>query len=145
MNLKWVSILGFLIGIAAIIGLAVVHALFGESVFPILVQILAVALMVWARATYGWRSFHAVGNPTKGGLVMTGPYRYVRHPIYASVIYFTWAGVLSHLSVLTFGLGLLAIGGAAMRIVTEEKLVAERYPEYAAYANRTARVIPFFV
>jgi protein-S-isoprenylcysteine O-methyltransferase Ste14 len=145
MPLRFISILGFLVTIAAMIVLAVRHALFGESFLPIGIQILAVSLMVWARATFGWRSFHAAGTPTEGGLVTSGPYKYVRHPIYAAVLYFAWAGVLSHVSVMNIVLGICAIGGAMLRIVVEEKLVGKRYPEYAAYANRTARVIPFLL
>jgi protein-S-isoprenylcysteine O-methyltransferase Ste14 len=144
-SLRLISILSFLITIAAMIVLAVRHSLFGESVLPICIQVLAVSLMVWARVTFGWRSFHPAGNPTEGGLVTSGPYRYVRHPIYAAVLYFTWTGVLSHLSVMNIVLGICAIGGAVLRMVVEEKLVAKRYPEYGAYANRTARVIPFLV
>ena len=139
------SILGFVVTIAAMIVLAMRHALFGETVLPVGIQILAVSLMVWARVTFGWRSFHAAGTPTEGGLVTTGPYKYVRHPIYAAVLYFAWTGVLSHLSVMNIALGICAIGGAVLRMVVEEKLVATRYPEYEAYANRTARVIPFLV
>jgi protein-S-isoprenylcysteine O-methyltransferase Ste14 len=34
-----------------------------------------------ARVTFGGRSFHVGANPTEGGLVTKGPYRFVRHPI----------------------------------------------------------------
>jgi len=44
--------------------------------------------MLWARLTFGGRSFHAGANPTAGGVVTTGPYRFVRHPIYAAILYF---------------------------------------------------------
>ena len=145
MSLRLISILGFVVTIAAMIVLAMRHALFGESLLPVGIQILAVSLMVWARVTFGWRSFHAAGTPTEGGLVTSGPYKYVRHPIYAAVLYFAWAGVLSHISVMNIVLGICAIGGAVLRMVVEEKLVAMRYPEYGAYANRTARVIPFLM
>lgn len=145
MLLRLISILGFLVTVAAMIVLAVRHALFGEGLLPVGIQILAVSLMVWARVTFGWRSFHAAATPTEGGLVTSGPYKYVRHPIYAAVLYFTWAGVLSHVSTMNIVLGICAIGGAALRMVPEEKLLTERHPEYAAYANRTARVIPFLV
>jgi protein-S-isoprenylcysteine O-methyltransferase Ste14 len=144
-SLRLISILGFFITIAAMIVLAMKHALFGEGLLPVGIQILAVSLMVWARVTFGRRSFHAAGTPTEGGLVTSGPYKYLRHPIYAAVLYFAWAGVLSHVSVVNIGLGICAIGGAVLRMVVEEKLVAERYPEYGAYANRTARIIPFLV
>jgi protein-S-isoprenylcysteine O-methyltransferase Ste14 len=145
MLLTLTSIFGFLVTIAALIGLGISHALFGESLLPIGIQILAASLMVWARATFGRRSFHPVANPTGGGLVTSGPYKYLRHPIYAAVLYFCWAGVLSHLSATNVALGMCALGGAVLRMVAEEKLVMKRYPEYAAYAHRTARVIPFLV
>ena len=145
MPLRLISILGFLVTIAAIIVLGARHALFGESVLPVGIQILAVSLMVWARVTVGRRSFHAAGTPTEGGLVTSGPYKYLRHPIYAALLYFIWAGVLSHASVMNIVWGIGAIGGTALRMGVEEKLVARRYPEYLAYANRTARVILFLV
>jgi protein-S-isoprenylcysteine O-methyltransferase Ste14 len=145
MLLRLISIIGFLVMVAALIGLGIGHALFGESPLPIGIQILAVLLMVWARVAFGRRSFHPAANPTEGGLVTTGPYKYLRHPIYAAVLYFGWAGVLSHLSAMSVALGICALGGTLLRMVAEEKLVAESYPEYAAYANRTARVIPFLV
>lgn len=118
-------------------------SLFGDNVISIALQVAAVALMIWARVTFGRRSFHAGGDPTEGELVTSGPYRYVRHPIYAAVLYFLWAGVLTHLSVESIGIGFLGIAGVAMRVYVEEKLLRERYPAYEAYAQRTRRFIPF--
>ena len=51
--------------------------------------------MLWARLTFGWRSFHAGARPTEGGIVTRGPYHWVRHPIYLAILLFTWAGVAS--------------------------------------------------
>jgi len=99
--------------------------------------------MLWARLTFGRRSVHAAANPTAGGVVTTGPYRFVRHPIYAAILYFLWAGVLSHARVPHIALAALATMMVAVRIATEERLLVRRYPEYAAYAARTKRVIPF--
>jgi protein-S-isoprenylcysteine O-methyltransferase Ste14 len=143
MNLKRVSL-----GATAILVVAVLSLLFRRSLFahgPILValQAAAGALMLWARLTFGGRSFHAGANPTEGGLVTTGPYRFVRHPIYAAILLFLWAGVAAHgtnLSVLT---AIVATAALAVRAVAEEELVFEVYPEYAEYARHTKRVIPF--
>ena len=99
--------------------------------------------MVWARITFGSRSFHFAANPTEGGLVTTGPYKYFRHPIYASVLYFAIPGVIANLTGLNVLLLILLIVGVAIRIYTEETLVIRQYPDYAEYAIRTKRIVPF--
>ena len=76
-------------------------------------------------------------------LVQHGPYAHVRHPIYAAILWFLAAAVLTHRSPANFALGALGAAMLAVRIAAEERLLAERYPEYAAYAARTKRVVPF--
>ncbi len=61
------------------------------------------------------------------------------------MLYFTWAGVFSHLSILSLALGICMVAGVMMRIAAEEKLLVERYPEYTDYASRTKRIIPFLI
>jgi len=143
MKLKWLSRVGL-----ALTGVSLVMVVYWESILAkgfiaILVQILAILLMIWARVTFGRRSFHATADPTEGGLITSGPYHYFRHPIYATIMYFIWAGILSHLSLLNALLGLLGTVGLIIRIFAEERLVTERYPEYVEYAVRTKRIIPF--
>lgn len=143
MNLKWVSIVAFIVLVLAVAGLAVRQSLFASNTVGIAVQVLAVLLILWARLTFGRRSFHLAANPTEGGLVTTGPYQFLRHPIYAAFLYLLWAGVLSHLSAVSCLLALIASAAIAVRILTEERLLVKRYPEYVAYAARTKRIIPF--
>lgn len=143
MNLKAVSLFGVLLLGGGVVALLERHALIANRPAWIAVQVLAAGLMIWARVTFGRRSFHPAANPTEGGLVTTGPYRYLRHPIYASLLYFCWAAIASHWNLVNALLGVAAIAGAGIRIVAEERLVVLRYPEYAAYAARTKRIIPF--
>jgi len=137
------SVAGYLLMIAGILLLIWNQGLFSPSPIVTGVQILAFVLMIWARVTFGGRSFHATASPTEGGLVTTGPYRYVRHPIYAAVLYFTWAGVCANLSLLNAALGIFTLAGALVRIRSEETLIRVRYPEYDEYAKKTRRLIPF--
>jgi len=141
--LKAVSIGALLLMMAALVGLWVTHSLFSPSPFAIAAQCAAVALMIWARLTFGGRSFHAAANPTAGGLVTTGPYRYIRHPIYTAACLFGWAGVVANWSALSAALGVLLFLGALGRMLCEERLVAERYPEYRQYASVTKRMVPY--
>ena len=144
MTARWASLAATAVLVAAILWLYLFeHALFARGVPAIAIQVLAVLLMLWARLTFGGRSFHAGANPTAGGIVTSGPYRFLRHPIYAAILYFVWAGVGSHRSAPAVAAGLVTTAAVAVRIATEERLLIERYPEYREYAARTRRVIPF--
>jgi protein-S-isoprenylcysteine O-methyltransferase Ste14 len=141
--LTYLSIIGFLILVFVLSLLFTQGSCLGKGIIAITVQILSVLLMIWARVTFGMRSFHATANPTEGGLVTTGPYRFLRHPIYASIFYFISAGTLSHISVPNMILEAAAIAGILVRIITEENLLVKRYPEYFNYSSKTKRIIPF--
>jgi protein-S-isoprenylcysteine O-methyltransferase Ste14 len=141
--LKIVSILGLLAMIAALVGLYAIGALISLHPIAITLQGIAVALMVWARLTFGRRSFHASADPTSGGLVTTGPYRYIRHPIYTAGCLFGWGGVISHWSELSVTLGVLLVVGGLVRILCEERLLTQSYPDYLAYKKATKRMLPY--
>jgi protein-S-isoprenylcysteine O-methyltransferase Ste14 len=122
------------------------HSMIARNPIAIVLQALAAALMLWARVTFGMRSFHATANPTAGGLVTAGPYRYWRHPIYASVLVFVWAGVLGQgtaPAIVALILGAMATAMTIVRVQAEEQLLRASMPEYASYAARTKRFIPF--
>jgi len=131
--------------VSAVLVLLFRGELLGKGPAGLIAQGAAALLMVWARLTFGMRSFHAGANPTEGGLVTTGPYRFVRHPIYSAILLFVWAGALSYVSIVSIVARVLATAAIAVRIASEERLLLERYPEYAAYAARTRRVVPFVV
>jgi protein-S-isoprenylcysteine O-methyltransferase Ste14 len=75
--------------------------------------------------------------------VTTGPYAILCHPIYSAIIYFAWAAALDRRSWAACAAASVVTAGAALRMYAEERLLAVRYPEYVAYRERTARVIPF--
>lgn len=140
------SLVAVVILVGAILALYRVHSLIAQTTVGLTLQGLAIALMLWARVTFGMRSFHATANPTAGGLVSSGPYRFWRHPIYAAVLLFVWTGVLSQgvmPTAIAIAIAVLATAMSAVRIVAEEKLLRASMPEYAAYAERTKRLVPF--
>lgn len=111
--------------------------------WPIAVQVLAILLMLWARVTFRARSFHFAANPTEGGLVTTGPYRFIRHPIYSAACFIAWPGAILIGTPVAFVAGVLVTAGALIRIRSEERLLVERYPAYREYARATRRIIPW--
>lgn len=148
MNAKYRSLIAVVLLIACAVLLLERHEVVARAPLGIALQLLAVMLMIWARLTFGLRSFHAGANPTPGGLVTDGPYRYLRHPIYSAVLLFIWTGVLTHGTPPTMVALALAVGATVMtaiRIHAEERLVLASMPEYAAYAARTKRLIPYLL
>lgn len=142
-SLPSASMAGLVLMVAGLVVLLRAGALVSPSPLVVATQAAAALIWIWARIAFGRRSFHAAANPTAGGLVTSGPYRVIRHPIYASAGLFAVAGALAHPSLVALGGVLLLAAGGAIRIAAEESLLRVRYPDYVAYAARTSRVIPF--
>lgn len=139
------SALAFLLAVAALVVLVLIRHLFATNLLLIAVQAGAVALMVWARMTFGLRSFHATASTSAGGLVTSGPYRFWRHPIYASIIYFVWAGQVQSPTLLSLSAASLVTLGLFARMLLEEHFLRAAYPEYVQYSRQAKRLIPFVV
>ena len=136
------SVIGYLGMLAGAVGLIAVGGLFSLSPLVVLAQIAAIMLWVWARLTFGPRSFYLAANPIRAGLVTSGPYHFIRHPVYAAVCLFVWAGALAPHSLTALLLAALVTAGTLLRIFCEERLLVERLPEYRQYAASTKRLIP---
>jgi protein-S-isoprenylcysteine O-methyltransferase Ste14 len=141
--LKSLSVAAFALMVVGIIGLYYSHALLAHRLPFIAVQVGAVLLMIAARITFGRRSFHASATPTAGGIVTSGPYAYLRHPIYSAALYFVWAGTFDSISRRAVACALAISVGALARMLSEERLLVDRYPEYRDYMARVSRIVPF--
>jgi protein-S-isoprenylcysteine O-methyltransferase Ste14 len=143
MKAKIISLTGFLAVLAGLLFLIYNKLLFSDNVFTIIIQCMAAALMIWSRKTFGLRSFHPTANVTEGKLITSGPYSVLRHPIYASVIYFCSASLISYPRLSALGGVVLIIAGLSLRIIYEEQELRKTYPEYEEYSLKTKRIIPF--
>ncbi len=77
-------------------------------------------------------------------LVTTGLYRYIRHPMYASLFYLAWGAFLKDVSVTSSIILALAMAFLLVLAKVEEReMVAKFGPSYAAYMRATRRFIPF--
>ena len=117
----------------------------GLEVVGALLCVCGVAFAIWARVHIG-RNWGMPMSLRQGHeLVTTGPYAYVRHPIYSGIL-LTMLG-----TALAVGagwlLGLLLFGAYFLWSArAEERDMAERFPAtYPAYRQRTRRLIPFLL
>jgi protein-S-isoprenylcysteine O-methyltransferase Ste14 len=137
------SPLPLLVVVVAIPVLGVTGNLFSALPFVITVQVAAVVLNVWARISFPTGTFRVTAAPGDGSIIMRGPYRFIRHPMYSAALVFIWAGVASHLSVLTLAIGIAVTAVVIARVIVEERLLRAKYPEYLDYSRSTKALIPF--
>jgi protein-S-isoprenylcysteine O-methyltransferase Ste14 len=78
-----------------------------------------------------------------GFLVTTGPYSFIRHPMYSAQVIAIIPLVMDYFSYYRLGAIILLVFALLLKIRYEEKLLREKFPEYAAYASRTKRLIPY--
>ena len=108
-----------------------------------LIAILGISLAVWARRYLGrnWGMPQSVKeNPE---LVTTGPYAYIRHPIYSGVL-LAMIGTALVTSMLWLVIFVVAGGYFIYSAYQEEKLMLKTFPDtYPAYKARTKMLIPF--
>lgn len=132
-------LLGVLVAIA---GLGVTGNLFSPSPRVIAVQVAAVALNIWARCLFQKGEFRVGATPGGSSIIRSGPYHFIRHPMYAAVLLLIWVSVAGHLSVLTVAIGIVVTAVAITRVGVEARLLRARYPDYDDYARSTKALVP---
>lgn len=142
-TIKRASLIAFSITLIGFFFLVKKHLIISNNPIAITIQISSVIFMIWARITFGMRSFHAGANSTKGELVTNGPYKWLRHPIYASVIYFFLACIIAFPTIETLFGVFLIVASTYARMIFEEISLRETYKEYNLYTQKAKRIIPF--
>jgi protein-S-isoprenylcysteine O-methyltransferase Ste14 len=115
------------------------------------IGVLCAAVVVAGLAATAWARF-ALGGNWSGAIVLkeghelveSGPYRFVRHPIYTGLLTMLLATAVEMGEVIGFvGFGLVCIALYG-KLLREERLMTTHFPDaYPAYRDRTKRIIPF--
>ncbi|MFC1983201.1 methyltransferase family protein [Chloroflexota bacterium] len=119
------------------------------SVIQIISWILLLSSIIMA--VQGFYLIHEIGRPKQGiedttVLVKTGIYKYIRHPLYSSLILIAWGAFLKDMSWLSATLVIMATIFSVATAMAEEKENLQRFnDEYFHYMNYTKRFIPFIV
>lgn len=137
------SALPLLLVVASVVALGVTGNLLMLSPWVIAAQAAAIGLSIWARRSFHQGTFRVTADPAASSIIRNGPYRLVRHPMYAAALLFIWAAVLSHASVFTLVLGVAVSAIAIARVVVEERLLRDRYSDYVDYARSTSALVPY--
>lgn len=108
-------------------------------------------------ALHGFALLHRRGKPSAAQddtadfafeqtttLVRSGAYKYIRHPLYASLILGTWGAFLKEVNLVALLLAACATAFLIATALAEEKENLARFGDaYATYSKTTKRFIPY--
>lgn len=77
-------------------------------------------------------------------LVTTGAYRYIRHPMYAALLFLAWGAFLKDISLFSIALVVVTSSAIFVAALREEAECREYFGNpYVVYIKRSKRFIPF--
>ena len=109
------------------------------------IGLLAVLFWTWTQTHLDTQWSAQLHLTQEHHLVTSGPYAYIRHPIYAGMIGWCLALVLLTANWIFLAVCGLTIAGLLWRVPREEQMMLEAFgTEYKAYMQRTGRYFPKF-
>lgn len=101
------------------------------------------AFAIWARLHIGRNWGTPMTQKEEPELVTSGPYRFVRHPIYSGILV---AGIGTAVALSWFWLVAVALAGAyfTYSATVEEQYLTQQFPDaYPAYKSSSKMLVPF--
>ncbi|MFO0703508.1 MAG: isoprenylcysteine carboxylmethyltransferase family protein [Patescibacteria group bacterium] len=113
------------------------------SILGVTFVIFGTTINIWGRMSLGLNWGNQVRIYDTHNLVEDGPYKYVRHPLYASLILICYGIALVYTNYLIFLANtIIFIPAMIYRAKQEEKLLVETFGEYKEYMSRVGMLFP---
>lgn len=124
--------------------IAITGPIFPGNKLLLAVELLGLALGIWAVFVMGIGNFNVTPDPLKSSrLVTRGPYRFIRHPMYLALLLVTLPLVATEFSVLRLAIWLVLFIDLVVKLNYEESILMTRLEGYRDYKQRSYRLIPF--
>lgn len=108
------------------------------------IQLFGLIIGIWAIAEMSKSKLNIAPKIREGAsLVSTGPYRFIRHPMYLSLLIFLFPMLVINFSRLNMAVFLILLINLLFKLMYEEKLLSEKFSRYTAYKQKTWRLMPF--
>ena len=109
----------------------------------LILELLGLGLGIWAILAMRIGNFNIIPDPlSRTKLVTTGPYSFIRHPMYLALLVTTLPLVLSNFDILRLGIWLILLIDLILKLDYEENLLVVELAGYDQYVQKTYRLIP---
>ena len=137
-SIVFVAIQFICLGIIALTG-----PLIARQPLWLAVELIGAALALWTLWTWRLGRFNVLPDVLASArLVTSGPYRFIRHPMYAALLLGSLGLVGNAPTPLRVGTWVVLLTDFILKLSYEEQLLAARFPEYTAYQQTSKRLIP---
>jgi len=102
-------------------------------------------LLVWASVLLGRFMIHEAAVREDHTLIESGPYRFVRHPVYMGYLALLLGSGVASLNVCLVLLWPVSLLGILIQAASEEQLLTAKFgQDYERYVGRVGRLVPHF-
>lgn len=106
--------------------------------------LLGVVLGLWAIQTIRLGNFNISPLLKPGGIMIaSGPYHFVRHPMYTAILLVCWPLVIGHFSWWRLGFVLALTLVLVVKLHIEESYLKKAFIAYCEYSRISKKLIPF--
>jgi len=110
----------------------------------LIIQIFGIVLGIWGILIMRVSDFNIQPEVKSSSLITTGPYKWIRNPMYVAVILFYLPIVIKHFKWINSLVFMALLITLLLKIKSEEEFLLERFgKDYFEYKKKTKRFIPF--
>ncbi|NNL15178.1 MAG: isoprenylcysteine carboxylmethyltransferase family protein [Flavobacteriaceae bacterium] len=107
-------------------------------------QALGAMVGIWGILTIKIGNFNIQPEVKSNSLITTGPYKWIRNPMYLAVILFFLPIIIQNLNWLNTIVFVVLLVTLFFKVIREEEFLEERFGNaYREYKKRTKRLIPY--
>ncbi len=111
--------------------------------FLLVIEIILFVFGIWAMIEMNLR-FNIFPELLKNSnLITSGPYRYIRNPMYSATIFITLIWIINESSYLRLAVWILLVIILNIKLTYEEKILLKEFPNYTEYKMNSKKLIPF--
>lgn len=129
---------------ACLLLIAITGPLFARNPLWLLVELAALAFAIWALLVVRIGNINITPDVRQNSqLIRSGPYRWLRHPIYAALLLGALALVIDAPTWSRAAMWGVLLFDLLIKLHYEERMLAGHFPDYAAYMQTSKRLIPY--